>query len=76
MMELVKVFNSISINEVHFVKSLLENDGIEAVIFDEATASLAPHYLFHQGGSRLMVRSTDATQAHEIIQNYIHSREK
>ena len=73
-MELVKVYSSISLNEVNYIKSVLEANGVEAVIFDEATASIAPHYLFHQGGARVMVRSEDQNQAREIVEDYEQSK--
>lgn len=69
-MELIKVYCSISLNEVNFVKSLLEASGIEAVIFDEAIGSIAPHYLFGQGGARVMVREQDQKIAGEIVKDY------
>lgn len=69
-MELVKVYSSVSINEVNYIRTYLEANGIDAVIFDEATAAIAPHLLFYQGGSRVMVRDSDFSKANEIIKDY------
>jgi hypothetical protein len=48
----------------------LDSYGIEAVVFDDTISQVAPHYLWHQGGSRLMVRDTDVEAARTIVQNY------
>ncbi|MCA9401012.1 MAG: DUF2007 domain-containing protein [Candidatus Omnitrophica bacterium] len=70
-MELIKIFNSISINELYFVKSLLESEGIPAEVFDDTIGQIAPHYLFYQGGPRLMVRDVDQEHAQKIINQYL-----
>lgn len=69
-MKLVKVYSSVSLNEVYFVKSLLELCEIEAVVFDESLAAIAPHYLFHQGGARLMVREENLQEAAAVVREY------
>lgn len=76
-MSLKQVYSSISMNEVYYMKSVLESYEIEAVIFDEATASFAPHYLFGQNGMRLMVREEDLPRAAEVVNDYEkHKRER
>lgn len=69
-MELVAVFTSHRINEVHFMKSLMESYGVEAVVFDDTLAAIAPHYVFGQGGARLMVRAADRAEALRIVRLY------
>lgn len=73
-MNLVHVYSSVSLNEVNYVRSFLESNGIEAVVFDEATAAIAPHYLFPQGGAKVMVREEDAAQARALIRDYETSK--
>ena len=75
-MKLVKVYSSISINEVQYVRSCLEVNGIDAVIHDEATAAIAPHILFHQNGARVMVRDSDFKKADEIVKDYEKSKKE
>ncbi|MCA9393946.1 MAG: DUF2007 domain-containing protein [Candidatus Omnitrophica bacterium] len=69
-MELVAVYTSHRINEVHFMQSLLESYGIKAVVFNDTLAAIAPHHVFGQGGARLMVRDDDRTEALKIVRQY------
>ena len=69
-MEIKTVFSSMSVNEVNFVKSLLESYDIKAEVFDETIAQIAPHYLFGQGGPRVYVLEEDFEKASEIIRDY------
>ncbi len=69
-MNLVTVFTAVGVNEVSFVKSLLESSGIKTVVLDETIGQIAPHYLFGQGGVRLAVAEADTGEAREIIKNY------
>ncbi|MGE0268629.1 MAG: DUF2007 domain-containing protein [Candidatus Omnitrophota bacterium] len=75
-MKLVKVYSSISLNEVYFVKSILESCEIESVVFDESLAAFAPHYLFHQGGARLMVREEDVQEAAAVVRDYEQAKKE
>lgn len=69
-MELVPIYSSHRINEVHFMKSLLESYGIEAVVFNDTLAAIAPHFVFGQGGARLMVRDEDRDEAIKVVKKY------
>lgn len=69
-MELVPIFTSHRINEVHFMKSLLESYGIEGVVFGDTLAAIAPHFVFGQGGPRLMVREDDCEEAIQVVKKY------
>ncbi len=69
-MGLVAVFSSHRINEVYFVKSLLESYGVESAVFDDTLAAIAPHFVFGQGGARLMVREDDRAAALKVVKQY------
>ena len=69
-MKFITVFRSISLNELNVVKSILESCEIKVFAWDEATGMIAPHYLFWQGGARLVVPEDQADEAKEIVADY------
>ena len=69
-MKLVTVFTAISVNEVHFVQSILDSEQIPSLILDETIGQLAPHYLFGQGGVRLAVYEDSLEAAKKVISDY------
>lgn len=58
-------------SDVYFIKSLLEETGIQAEIFDENISRIAPHYSLIVGGPRVVVQEKDAALAKELIQDYL-----
>ena len=66
MEKLVKVAAFLDVNEAYLAKGLLENEGIEALLFDERSAVVVytPYAL---GGLRLMVRQPDLARAASIL---------
>lgn len=55
-----------SLEDAYMIKNLLEADGVEADILDEATASTAP-YLLISSGIRVTVADEDAEAAREVL---------
>ncbi len=72
-MPFTTIFASIKVNELNYLKSLLESCGIQAAIWDETIGQLAPHYLFGQGGPRLVVPEEQAKEAEKIIKEYLEN---
>ncbi len=64
--KLVKVATFLDINEAYLAKGLLENEGIEAFLFDER-AAVVVYTPYALGGLRLMVRQSDLTKAGGIL---------
>ena len=61
--ELVTVHTSIYLHEAEFVKSVLEAEGIAAVIPDAYTVGVDPALSVPLGGIRVMVAPQDAERA-------------
>lgn len=55
-----------TLEEAYLAKNLLESEGIESDVLDEATASAAP-YLLAYSGIRLAVADEDAVRACEVL---------
>ena len=71
-----KIFSSSAISEVNIVKSLLENEGIEAYIFNEHINNVMPHIGFATGGIQLFINESDIRDASKIIDGYLKNRNK
>ena len=65
--EWVVVRNCNWLHEAHFVKSVLEGDGIEAQIPDQHILGVQPLYGAAIGGVRVLVRSGDLERAVEVL---------
>ncbi len=63
-MQVIRTFSSLE--DAHLARMQLGNEGIEADILDEATASAAPHLAF-ASGIRLAVADEDMVRAREIL---------
>jgi hypothetical protein len=59
----VEVRNCNWLHEAHFLKSVLEADGIEVLIPDEHLLGVQPLYANAVGGARVLVRSADLQRA-------------
>jgi hypothetical protein len=57
-----------SITDAAIYKSVLEEHGIEAIIFDENTSTVYPIFGQAFGGIRLMVKEQDFEKAREILE--------
>jgi hypothetical protein len=65
--ELVTVHNGIYLHEAEFIKSVLEAEGIEAVIPDAFTVGVDPALSVPLGGIRVQVAKADAERAAAAI---------
>ncbi|MFK7921889.1 MAG: DUF2007 domain-containing protein [Bacteroidia bacterium] len=54
--------------QAEMLRSLLANEGIESVLFENMITQIAPHHTGGQGGVRLMVNPADHTVAKEIVE--------
>jgi hypothetical protein len=63
----VQVRNCRWVHEAQFFKSLLQAEGIEALIPDEHTLSVQSLYVTALGGVRLMVRPEDLERSTELL---------
>jgi hypothetical protein len=61
--EFVTVHNGIYLHEAEFIKSVLEAEGIEAVIPDAFTVGVDPALSVPLGGIRVQVAKHDAERA-------------
>lgn len=61
--ELVTVHNGIYLHEAEFIKSVLEADGIQALIPDAFTVGVDPALSVPLGGIRVLVAKRDAERA-------------
>ena len=61
--ELVTIHNGVYLHEAEFVKSVLEAEGIEAVIPDAFTIGVDPALSVPLGGIRVQVAKHDAERA-------------
>lgn len=66
MEKLVKVAAFLDVNEAYLAKGLLENEGIEVLLFDEHSAVVV-YTPFAVGGLRLMVKESDLARAKNIL---------
>jgi hypothetical protein len=56
--------------EAEMAQQLLANGGVRAFVFKDDAGGMEPQ-LQLSGGVRLMVSSTDATRAHEILKDVV-----
>ena len=61
--ELVTIHNGVYLHEAEFVKSVLEAEGIEALIPDAFTVGVDPALSVPLGGIRVQVAKQDAERA-------------
>jgi hypothetical protein len=69
--EFVTIHNSIYLHEAEFIKSVLEADGIEAVIPDAFTVGVDPALSVPLGGIRVQVLKQDAERARATLRAVI-----
>jgi hypothetical protein len=69
--EFVTVHNGIYLHEAEFIKSVLEADGIEAVIPDAFTVGVDPALSVPLGGIRVQVLKPDAERARAMLRAVI-----
>jgi hypothetical protein len=67
---LLPLHNFNTITDAAIYKSVLEEHGIEAVIFDENTSTVYPIFGQAFGGIRLMVKEQDFEQARKILEDF------
>ena len=65
--EWAEVRNCNWIHEAHFVKSVLESEGIEVQLPDEHTLTLQPLYAGALGGVKVLVRTHELKRAQELL---------
>jgi putative signal transducing protein len=65
--EWVQVRNCNWLHEAHFVKSVLESEGIEVQIPDEHTAGLQPGIATALGGIRVLLPAAQRAFAVEVL---------
>ena len=65
--DLVQVATAFSVSEAMVVQSMLRGYGIGADTFDLATVNIDPGLMLAIGGIRIVVHSSDAELAHELI---------
>jgi len=66
--EWVEIRNCNWLHEAHFVKSVLESEGIEVQVPDEHTLGIQPMYAAPIGGVRVMVPASEAARAKELLE--------
>lgn len=66
--EWVDVRNCNWLHEAHFVKSVLESEGIEVQLPDEHTLGIQPLFAPAIGGVRVMVHASEETRARELLE--------
>ena len=71
--ELVTVHNGVYLHEAEFVKSVLEAEGIEAVIPDAFTVGVDPALSVPLGGIRVLVAKRDAERAAATLRAVVDS---
>jgi len=55
--------------QAEMLRSLLANEGIESVLFENMISQVAPHHTSSQGGVRLMVNPNHHTVAKSIVEH-------
>jgi len=65
----VPVRNCGWLHEAHFVKSVLESEGIQVMIPDEHTLALQPLYANALGGVRVLVPTGQLKRATELLES-------
>ena len=67
--EWVVIATSTWLHEALFLKSVLESEGIEAMIPNEYTLGVQPLYSNLLGGAQVMVRAEDKARAEELLRS-------
>ena len=57
------------LHEAHFVKSVLESEGIEVQLPDEHTIGLQPGIATALGGVKVFVHQSDLKRANELLES-------
>ena len=65
--ELVPVRHCLWLHEAHFIVSVLDVEGIDAVIPDEYVLGVRPELGYALGGVRVLVRASDLDRANETL---------
>ena len=65
----VEVWNCSWLHEAEFIKSVLAGDGIEVQLPDEHLVGVQPFLATAIGGIRVLVRSSDAERAAEVLRS-------
>ncbi len=56
--------------QARLLRSVLEGHGIEALIPDEQTSEIVPHWVWGQGGVRVQVAESDAKAAQDVLATF------
>ena len=56
--------------EAELVKSLLENNGIKAMVSADDCGGMRPHLLWSTGGAKLLVKEKDVKKALDKLKEY------
>ena len=67
--EWVVIDTSTWLHEALFLKSVLESEGIEAMIPNEYTLGVQPLYSNLLGGAQVLVRAEDKARAEELLRS-------
>ncbi len=69
MADLVTIATYVQRAEAMVARSLLESEGMRALVPEEHVMSTMPHLVHAGGGYRLMVRDRDAERAKELLRH-------
>ena len=67
MSDLICIKNYNNRTEAELVKSLLESNGIEAIVSADDCGGMRPHLLLGTNGTRLLVKEEDAQKALDVL---------
>ncbi len=73
-MALVTIYVGLTNVDAHFLKSVLESNGIRTLIFDDQVSSILPHLTLAAGGPRLAVLEEDEIEAKKLVDAVIKQR--
>lgn len=73
-MALVTIHIGLTNFDAHFLKSILESNGIKALVFDDQVSSILPHLTLAAGGPRLAVLEEDEIEAKKLLDAVIKQR--
>ena len=65
--EWVQVQNCNWLHQANFIVSVLESEGLEALVPDAYTLGAGPHLTPALGGIRVLVRASDLERAREVL---------
>lgn len=63
----VEVYRGTALHEAHFVRSLLESEGIDVLITGEHSVAVQPFLGVMPGGIPVLVRAPDLQRARELL---------